>query len=65
VDYKMSYPYEWRSLNRLPERKGMELRVIEFLGVNIAKIEFIDGHKSIVDRRQFHRRKKEREVKLS
>lgn len=46
----MDYPYFWRVLTRLPERKGTRCRVIVRGKMNSCLIMFEDGYKVVTSR---------------
>lgn len=45
-----AYPYIWRVLTRLAERKGQRCRVLARGAMNSALIEFEDGYKVVTSR---------------
>ena len=52
----MTYPYLWRCKSYLPDRKGQPCRVVEWLGVNLAMVEFEDGQPYRAQRAHFYAR---------
>ena len=50
------YPYLWRCKSYLPARKGQPCRVVEWLGTNLAMVEFEDGQQYRAQRAHFYAR---------